>query len=139
MKKKIVISLCICIGCACFVVGVLLALLVFTRPVDNIEIQRTIIEKESSNRDFIVQIAIAIGTVGAVILTLILQLKDKLNAPQLKISIEKEKPWYNNELDKTGHVSKHFYRFIVENTKQITAQDVKIQLLKVKKFKDKQL
>ena len=132
MKKKIVISLCICIGCACFVVGVLMALLVFTRPVDNIEIQKTIVESKSCNRDFFVQVAIAIGTVGAVVLTLILQLSEILKAPKLKITIKKERPWYNNELDKNGDVSKHFYRFIVENTKQITAQDVKIQLLKVK-------
>ncbi len=135
MKKKIVISLCICIGCACFVVGVLMALLVFTRPVDNIEIQRTIVESKSCNRDFFVQVAIAIGTVGAVVLTLILQLSEILKAPKLKITIKKERPWYNNELDKNGDVSKHFYRFIVENTKQITAQDVKIQLLKVKNLK----
>ncbi|MEE0879726.1 MAG: hypothetical protein UH788_10695 [Treponemataceae bacterium] len=135
MKKKIVISLCICIGCACFVVGVLIALLVFVRPIDNIEIQKTIIESRSSNRDFFVQFAIAIGTVGAVVITLVLQLKEKFQAPKLKISIKKETPWYNKESDNNGNVRKHFYRFIVENTKQITAQDVKIQLLKVKNLK----
>ncbi len=135
MKKKIVIPLCICIGCACFIVGVLMALLVFTRPVDNIEIQRTFIEKESSNRDFIVQVAIAIGTVGAVVFTLILQLNEKLKSPKLKITIKKDTPCYNKELNENGNVSKHFYRFILENTKPITAQDVKIQLLKVKNLK----
>ena len=134
MKKKIVISLCICIGCACFVVGVLMALLVFTRPVDNIEIQRTIIEKESSNRDFIVQVFIAIGTVGTVILSLYLQLKDKFNSPKLELSIQKKEPWYN-KLKENGNVSTHFYRLIVKNTKQITAQGVKIQLLEVKILK----
>lgn len=132
MKKKIVISLCICIGCACFVVGVLMALLVFMKPIDNIEIQKTIIETKSSNRDFIVQVAIAIGTVGAVVFTLILQLNEKLKSPKLKITIKKDTPWYNKELNENGNVSKHFYRFILENTKPITAQDVKIQLVKVK-------
>lgn len=132
MKKKIVISLCICIGCACFVVGVLMALLVFVKPISNVEIQKTIMETKSSNRDFIVQVASAIGTVGAVVFTLILQLNEKLKAPKLKITIKKDTPWYNKELNENRSVSKHFYRFIVENTEQITAQDVKIQLLKVK-------
>lgn len=68
MKKKIVIPLCICIGCACFIVGVLMTLLVFTRTIDNIEIQRTIIEQQSSNRDFCVQVCIAVGTCLAFLL-----------------------------------------------------------------------
>lgn len=135
MKKKIVISLCICIGCACFVVGVLIALLVFVRPISNVEIQKTIMETKSSNRDFFVQFAIAIGTVGAVFITLFLQVNEKLKAPKLKISIKKETPWHNKELDDNRNVRKHFYRFIVENTKQITAKGVKIQLLKVKNLK----
>ena len=134
MKKKIVIPLCICIGCACFIVGVLMTLLVFTRPIDNIEIQGTIIEKESSNRDFIVQVLIAIGTVGTVILSLYLQLKDKFNSPKLELSIQKKEPWYN-KLKENGNVSTHFYRLIVKNTKKITAKGVKIQLLKVKNLK----
>lgn len=132
MKKKIVISLCICIGCACFVVGVLIALLVFVRPISNVEIQKTIMETKSSNRDFIVQVVSAMGTVGAVVFTLILQLNEKLKAPKLKITIKKDTPWYNKELNENGSVTKHFYRFILENTKTITAQDVRIQLVKVK-------
>ena len=91
MKKKIVIPLCICIGCACFIVGVLMALLVFIEPITNIEIQKTIMESRTSNRDFFVQFAIAIGTVGAVLITLFLQVNARLKAPKLKINIKKER------------------------------------------------
>lgn len=130
MKKKIVISLCICIGCACFVVGVLLAILVFTRPVENIEIQRTIIEQQSSNRDFCVQVCIAVGTCLAVFIAIGGNFLKKMNEPKFKAFIEKDRPFY--QLIETNEGVKHLYSIKIENQKRTPAEKVNVQLLKVK-------
>lgn len=136
MKKKIVISLCICIGCVCFIIGILLTLIVFVKPIANIEIQKTIIEKESSNRDFIVQVFIAFGTCLAFFITLLVLLKDHFNKPKFTVSLKKEYPWYSYTEDDKKEI-RHIYQLKVINKKQTTAKDVSVQLIKVIDLKDK--
>lgn len=129
MKKKIVISLCICVGCACFVAGVLMTLLVFTRPVDNIEIQKTIIEKQSSTKEFIVQVFIAIGTIGAVFISIGGAVIRKINEPKFAAYIKKDRPFYQS-VD-LGNETKHLYSIRIENKNKTSAEKVSVQLIKV--------
>lgn len=129
MKKKIVISLCICIGCACFVVGVLMALLVFTRSIDHIEIQKTIIEERSSTKEFIVQLFIAIGTIGAVFISIGGALIRKINEPKFTAYIKKDRPFY--QADDTDDEKKHLYSIRIENKNKTSAEKVSVQLIKV--------
>lgn len=130
MKKKIVIPLCICIGCACFIVGILFCLSVLCEPMTQTIIHKNISIERNSFRDFLVQMAIAIGTCVSIFVLF----RDHFREPKFKISLEQKFPWYSIITDENNPIADiiHIYRIKIENIKKTTAQNVVVELLGIK-------